>query len=98
MIHTGTYTGNFNTNGPTVTTGFRPRCVMAWCSSEKPWIAGMDNNATEANLAYILKPGATNGKQNVSEQAWDGASTSFQITSGNGAVNDSTTWYYVAFR
>ena len=98
MIHTGTYAGNFNSNGPTVTTGFRPRCVMAWCNAEKPWIAGMDNNATEVNLRYILKPGDTSGKQDIGEQAWDGASTSFQITSGNSAVNDSTTWYYVAFR
>ena len=104
MIYTGTYTGNGSTNGPTVTTGFRPRCIMAWCNSEKPWIAGMDtgNNATEANLAYILRPGNPMVKQNVGEDgngAWDGASTSFQITVSGSAVNDNgQTWYYVAFR
>tara|TARA_Y100001973_G_C5155370_1_gene310420 strand:+ start:130 stop:1284 length:1155 start_codon:yes stop_codon:yes gene_type:complete len=104
MIYTGTYTGNGSTNGPTITTGFRPRCIMAWCNSEKPWIAGMDtgNNATEANLAYILRPGNPMVKQNVGEDgngAWDGASTSFQITVSNGAVNNNgSTWYYVAFR
>ena len=99
MIYTGTYTGNGSDNGPTVTTGFRPRAVMAWCQSERPWIAGMDNNATEANLKYILFPGDPSVDANIGNQAWNPASTSFQITSSSSYVNDNNqTWYYVAFR
>ena len=103
----GSYTGNYNADGPFVHTGFRPRWVMIKCSSTSgfDWRI-FDTSRSDANGAnpvnYKLYPNL-NAREN--DPSYDNASSNnidilssgFKLRTNNGATNDPNTYIYAAF-
>ena len=100
--HFGTYTGNGNVAGPTITTGMKPDMVMIKSISggtTNP--AGTSNWIIKDNKRGKLSPNEPRLYANTSDIETNGANidfqtNGFQITSASNQVNDSTGGYIYA--
>ena len=93
----GTYTGNGNTNGTFVYTGFRPAFVLSKRSSGINSWNIMDNKREGYNPQNdLLFPDSTNVESNVTDQ--DILSNGFKLrTTGSGRNGSGQTYIYMAF-
>lgn len=98
----GKYTGNSNSNGPFVYTGFRPAAVIIKVSagSDNDWnmvdVARYPENNGEAPYIYANKTNVE-GTTTDSSQDIDLLASGFKIRNGNNAYNQSNTYVYAAW-
>ena len=100
----GYYTGNGSTNGPTITTGFKPDFVI---------IGGVNGStgATSSTQYYFEEVDADGGGNIYDSALWNSSygphssvsirlqSTGFRVTGTNVRINDSGyTYFYAAFK
>lgn len=96
----GSYTGNGNTTGPIVNTGFEPRFLLIKSADNASnWIL-LDKSRTPNNpMENDLKPNKSDGQQTGTGNNYPQATTSatgFQVNTTDGAVNGSGTYIYLA--
>ncbi|MAB53520.1 LamG-like jellyroll fold domain-containing protein, partial [Marinobacter sp.] len=90
----GSYTGNGSTTGPTITTGFRPRLVMAKCTnSAGAWhvwdSARQPNNPNNKRLLW----NTDDAEATLSGVDIDFNDNGFQLKTSDGALNGSGDTY-----
>lgn len=95
----GTYTGNGNATGPTITTGFEPSFVMIKSTSiTGAWMI-LDNKRSPSNpRQLLLQPQSGAVEQNVGN-AINFNSNDFQLTDTNSSRNQNgATYIYLAIK
>ena len=96
----GSYTGNGNTDGPFVYTGFRPRWVMVKCSSAANGWVILDTARDSYNLALSqLIPNLSNAEDTTNNYfRCDLLSNGFKLRTSSSPSNSSgATYIYAAF-
>lgn len=93
----GSYTGNASTNGTFVYTGFRPAWVMvkSYSTSGDDWFIFDNKRQTYNVIGNYLRASADTLEQ--SSTLLDFVSNGFKFRASSGAVNDGTTFIYMAF-
>ena len=97
----GSYTGNGNATGPSVTTGFRPAFVMIKKVGIANWFI-FDNVRSDSivtDINEVLQANHTNTEaQNGTTHKIDFNATGFQLKASGGDTNDNNVKYrYIAF-
>jgi len=96
----GSYTGNGSTNGPIITTGFRPRFILAKPTSVADnWTIWDNIRDTGDNIDQILVPSNNSAESANGFGRYDItlSSTGFQIKQTDGQINGSgQTYIYLA--
>jgi hypothetical protein len=93
----GSYTGNTSTDGPFIYTGFRPAWVMIKSASSAgdSWFI-LDSKRTTANvMGDYFRAESSNAEGTFT--FLDLLSNGFKLRTTSGAVNDATTFIYMAF-
>ena len=95
----GTYTGNGDGDGPTVTLGFQPAFLLIKPSSAQDHWNLYDSTRSPINgsTKKLLFPNRNNAEADSSQNI-DFSSTGFQLKSDNSGINgDGITYLYLAF-
>ena len=95
----GTYTGNGDGDGPTVTLGFQPAFLLIKPSSAQDHWNLYDSTRSPINgsTKKLLFPNRNNAEADSSQNI-DFSSTGFQLKSDNSGINgDGITYLYMAF-
>jgi len=95
----GTYTGNGNTNGPFVYTGFRPAWVMRKSSSNAETWSILDSTRSAINPAQdVLRPNESNAEGSATWSTIDILSNGFKMRASDPSTNgNGYSYIYMAF-
>jgi hypothetical protein len=96
----GTYTGNGNTNGPFIYTGFRPRFVIIKSTTQTTGWNMYDTSRDTYNVSQtVLQANSSSNEFNGSNQYIDVNSNGFKIRNASGTLNNSSsdTYIYACF-
>ena len=93
----GTYVGNANADGRFLYLGFRPAWILlkSASSSGDDWFIFDDKRETHNAIGNYFRASQTNAEQ--SSDVLDFVSNGIKFRASSGAVNDGTTFVYMAF-
>jgi len=93
----GSYTGNSNTDGTFVYTGFKPAWIMTKkTSGTSDWFI-LDNKRDTFNVASITLSPNNNTADNDQDNVIDFLSNGFKLRTSYGGFNDGGSYIYMAF-
>jgi len=97
IIKCGSYTGNNNSNGPTVTLGFEPQWVLIKESDMSGNSWSLYDMMRDGTMGKHLRPNDSAAEDGTSNEVLPQA-TGFKLNTSSGRVNRGSNYIYVAIR
>jgi len=97
IIKCGSYTGNNNSNGPTVTLGFEPQWVLIKESDMSGNSWSLYDMMRDGTMGRHLRPNDSAAEDGTSNEVLPQA-TGFKLNTSSGRVNRGSNYIYIAIR